>query len=141
MDNYTVTFVYNGDFDLPNDPKECAAKVPGLVLQKMEAREFELADFNYTENYNEEAAANYIADKCLHRSVVEMIVGLDTKALQSRENIYDLCLSQLKQGKLHLGCAFENENQKLGMLQSIIKFANSPQKLVCVPPQNKVRPA
>ena len=35
MDNYTVTFVYDGDFDLPVDENVRGRQVPKLVLEKL----------------------------------------------------------------------------------------------------------
>ncbi|WP_348679146.1 hypothetical protein [Flavobacterium coralii] len=133
MDNYTVTFVYNGDFDLPDDKDECFAKVPGMVLDKLSDKEFDLVDFNYTENYNEEQAGHYIADPSLHRCVLEIVTALNKKHLQSRDAIYDKCINDLAEGNLYLGCAYENDNPETNMLQSIIKFVNNSQKAVCIP--------
>lgn len=133
MDNYTVTFVYNGDFDLPNDKDECFAKVPGMVLDKLSDKEFELVDFNYTENYNEEQAGHYISDPLVHRCVLEIVTALNQNHLQSRDAIYDKCVNDLAEGNLYLGCAYENDNPETNMLQSIIKFVNNSQKAVCTP--------
>jgi len=122
MDNYTVTFKYDGDFDLPNDPGKRDKSVPGMVLQKLEAHEFELIDFNLTENYQEDYAETYISDPYLHRCILEIKTNLTRKDLQSREAIYERCLIEMKGNHLKLCKAYENENAKLGMLQSIICF-------------------
>jgi hypothetical protein len=122
MDNYTVTFKYDGDFDLPNEPDKRDKSVPGLVLQKLEAHEFELIDFNLTENYQEDYAENYITDPYLHRCILEIKTNLTRKDLQSREAIYNRCLTEMKKGELKLCRAYENENASLGMLQSIVCF-------------------
>lgn len=132
MDDYTVTFVYDGDFDLPNDPDDCAEKVPGMVLEKLKEGAFELVDFNLSDNYNQEVAGHYIEDPRKHRSVVEMIIGLGAEVMQSRKAIYQRCTDALQDGELQLGCAYENDNQKLGMLQSIIKFVNDSRKVHCI---------
>ncbi|WP_297333643.1 hypothetical protein [Flavobacterium sp.] len=133
MDNYTITFVYNGDFDLPNDKEECFAKVPGMVLDKLRNKEFELVDFNFSQNYDEAQAGHYIADPSLHRCVMEIVTALSLKHLQSREAIYNKCLEDLENGQLHLGCAYENDNPNRDMLQSIIKFVNNSRKAACIP--------
>jgi hypothetical protein len=133
MDNYTVTFVYNGDFDLPDNQEECYAKVPEMVLDKLRNKDFELVDFNFSKNYSEEQAGFYIADPSLHRCVLEIVTALSLKHLQSRDAIYDKCMNDLAEGSLYLGCAYENDNPNMDMLQSIIKFVNDSQKAVCLP--------
>jgi len=122
MDKYTLIFVLDGDFDLPNDPEVRDKKVPGMVLDKLESREFELVDFNLTKHYNDDYVEEYIDDPYMHRSVVEVKLPLDMQDLESREAIYEKCLEAMKQEQLRLCRAFENENKKLGMLQSIICF-------------------
>ena len=122
MDNYTVTFVYDGDFDLPDNPEIRDREVPSMVLAKLEKHEFQLADFNLTQNYDEEYAEKYIDDPFLHRSVVEVKLKLTWDDLQSRERIYERCLNALRHHDLNLCRVYENENDKLGMLQSIICF-------------------
>ena len=121
MDNYTMTFKYDGYFDLPDDPEIREREVPGMVLEKLQNGDFELVDFNLSENYNEENAENYI-DSHLHRSIVEMRLDLKIKELKSREAIFERCLKALEQNELCLARAFENQNDRLGMLQSIIIF-------------------
>lgn len=122
MDNYTLIFVLDGDFDLPNDPVVRDSKVPHMVLNKMESREFELVDFNLTRHYDDDFVEEYIDDPYMHRSVVEVKIPLTMDDLQSRDAIYERALEALKQDQLALCRAFENENKKLGMLQSIICF-------------------
>lgn len=120
MYNYTVTFVYDGDFDLPDEPEILYRKVPDMVLKKMEHHEFELVDFNLTQNYDDGYAERYIDDPYLHRSVLEIKLGLGREHLQSREAIYNRCLEAMRSGGLTLCRAYENDNPKMGMLQSII---------------------
>ncbi|TRW26373.1 hypothetical protein FMM05_03055 [Flavobacterium zepuense] len=122
MDTYTMTFKYDGEFDLPNDPEVRDRKVPDMVLEKLEKKEFELVDFNLTENYDSAQAKRYINNPKVHRSVVEIRLDLSIRALKSREAIYDCCVSAMKKGKLCLAKAFENENEKKDILQSIIVF-------------------
>ena len=117
-----MTFKYDGDFDLPNDPEIRDAKVPGLVLEKMESNEFELIDFNLSRHYDDDNAEEYIEDPFLHRSVLEIKLDLTMEDLQSREAIYSRCLEAMQNKKLRLKRAYENDNKKLGMLQSIILF-------------------
>jgi hypothetical protein len=123
MDNYTMTFKYDGDFDLPNDPEIRDAKVPGMVLEKMEGNEFELIDFNLSRHYDDDNAEEYIEDPFLHRSVLEIKLDLTMEDLQSREAIYSRCLEAMQSNKLRLKRAYENDNKKMGMLQSIILFS------------------
>lgn len=120
MDTYTMTFKYDGEFDLPNDPKVRDRKVPVMVLEKMEKNEFELVDFNLSQNYDSNFAKRYINDLQLHRAVLEIRLDLSMRALKSREAIYACCLKALQQGRLCLQRAYENEDKKLGILQSII---------------------
>jgi len=122
MDNYTLIFVLDGDFDLPNDPEVRDRKVPYMVLDKMESREFELVDFNLTKHYDDDYVEEYIDDPYMHRSVVEIKIPLKMQEIKSREAIYEHALEALKQDELTLCRAFENDNKKLGMLQSIICF-------------------
>lgn len=123
MDNYTVTFVYDGSFDLPDDPQEIDEKVPGMVLEKLEKHEFELADFNLTQNYDDEYAESYIeTDPYRHRAVLELKLDLNIRDLNSREAIYHRCLDAVKHGELHLCRAYENDDKEQGILQSIICF-------------------
>lgn len=120
MHNYTVTFVYDGDFDLPDNPAERERKIPEMVIEKMEKHDFEMVDFNLTQNYEDNYAEHYIDDPYLHRSVLEIKVDLSLEDLKTREAIYEQCLLAVKQHELDLCRAYENENHKLGMLQSII---------------------
>lgn len=122
MNNYTVTFVYDGDFDLPDEIEIRDREVPRMVLKKMEAHDFDLVDFNLTQNYQDDYADRYIEDPYLHRSVVEIKLGLTQKDLSSREAIYEKCLEAMRHHELNLCRAYENDNEKLGMLQSIICF-------------------
>jgi hypothetical protein len=122
MDTYTLIFVLDGDFDLPNDPEIRDRKVPDMVLDKMEKHEFELVDFNLTKHYDHDYVEEYIEDPYLHRAVVEIKLPLAMQEIASREAIYDHAVKALKQRELTLCRAFENENKKLGMLQSIICF-------------------
>lgn len=122
MYNYTVTFKYDGEFDLPDDPEKRDTKVPRMILQKLEAHEFELIDFNLTENYHDDYAENYISDPYLHRCILEIKTGLTRKDLQSRDAIYERCLREMQHGDLKLCKAYENENTQLGLTQSIICF-------------------
>lgn len=120
MDNYTVTFMYDGDLDIPNEPEEMDKTVPHLVMEKLVAHEFEMIDFNLTENYLEEYAETYISDPYLHRCILEVKINLSMDNLQTRESIYERCVKEMQQNELKLCRAYENENSKLGMLQSII---------------------
>jgi hypothetical protein len=122
MDNYTMTFKYDGDFDLPDDPGKRDAELPGMVLKKLESHEFELVDFNLSENYDNNTAERYIDDPHLHRAVLEIRLDLAISSLKNREAIYARCLKAMQENKLSLGLAYENDNKKLGMLQSIIVF-------------------
>jgi len=122
MDKYTLIFVLDGDFDLPNDPAVRDKKVPHMVLNKMESHEFELVDFNLTKHYPDDYVEEYIDDPYMHRSVVEIKMPLKMQEITTREAIYDHAVEALKQNELILCRAFENENKKLGMLQSIICF-------------------
>jgi hypothetical protein len=122
MDNYTLIFVLDGDFDLPNDPEVRDRRVPGMVLDRFEKQEFELVDFNLTKHYDDDYVEEYIDDPYLHRSVVEIKMPLKMEELPSREAIYETALDALKNEELTLCRAFENDNKKLGMLQSIICF-------------------
>lgn len=121
MDSYTMTFKCDGAFDMPDDPGVRDREVPRMVLKKMERREFELIDFNLTQNYDGSNAQEYLKSY-LFRAIVEIRMDLSMRALKSREAIYGCCLKALEDGKLCLDRAYENENTELGMLQSIIVF-------------------
>lgn len=122
MDTYTMTFKYDGLFDLPSDPEAKEREVTRMVLDKMESNQFELIDFNLTENYDGSNAIDYINDEQIHRAVLEIKLNLSMRALKSREAIYACCLEALQKGKLCLYHAYENENRQKGILQSIIVF-------------------
>ena len=95
MDNYTMTFKYDGYFDLPDDPEIRDREVPGMVLEKLQNGDFELVDFNLSENYNEGNAENYIHSH-LHRSIVEIRLDLKMRELKSRRAIFERCLQALE---------------------------------------------
>jgi hypothetical protein len=122
MDAYTMTFKYDGLFDLPSNPESRALEVTRMVLDKMESNEFELIDFNLTANYDGSNAADYINDEQIHRAVLEIKVDLSMRTLKSREAIYKCCLEALQKGKVTLYHAYENENRQKGIYQSIIVF-------------------
>lgn len=122
MDSYTLIFVLDGDFDLPDDAEVRKRRVPGMVLEKMERQEFDLVDFNLTKHYDSDYVEEYIDGPYLHRSVVEIKMPLDMAEMKTREAIYKRATIAMKNGELILCRAFENDNKKLGMLQSIICF-------------------
>jgi len=122
MPNYTMTFKYDGEYSLPNELRARAREVPKLVVDKLESREFEMVDFNLSENYDPENAERYIADTEINRLILEIRTDLTTTDLKSREGIYSRCLKVMKQGRLKLEVAIENENEELGSLQCIIVF-------------------
>lgn len=122
MDNYTLVFVLDGNLDLPDDPDIRNREVPPMVLEKMEKKEFDLVDFNLTKHYGPEYVEEYLGDPYMHRSVVEIKLPLDIAGLPTREAIYEEALQKLKNNELTLCRAFENDNKRLGMLQSIICF-------------------
>ncbi|WP_154652534.1 hypothetical protein [Flavobacterium rivuli] len=122
MYNYTMTFKYDGEYTLPNELRARAREVPKMVAEKLESREFEMVDFNLSENYDPDNAERYIANAQINRLVVEIRLDLTAADLKSRDTIYSRCLKAMKQGKLKLEAAIENENEELGSLQSIIVF-------------------
>lgn len=124
MHNYTMTFKYDGEFDLPDDEESRKKEVSGMVLEKLEKHEFELVDFNLTQNYDREYAKVYIDDPFLHRSVLEIKLDLTIADMKNRETIYTRCLKALQDNEVVLEYAFENDDKKNGMLQSIIVFEN-----------------
>ncbi|MCO6146967.1 hypothetical protein [Flavobacterium sp. NRK1] len=124
MHNYTMTFKYDGEFDLPDDEESRKKEVSGMVLEKLEKHEFELVDFNLTQNYDREYAKVYIDDPFLHRSVLEIKLDLTIADMKNREAIYARCLKALQDNEVVLEYAFENDDKKNGMLQSIIVFEN-----------------
>jgi len=122
MYNYTMTFKYDGEYTLPNELRARAREVPKMVAEKLQNREFEMVDFNLSENYDPDNAERYIANAQINRLVVEIRLDLTTADLKSRDAIYNRCLKAMKQGKLKLEAAIENENEELGLLQCIIVF-------------------
>lgn len=120
MNDYTMTFKYDGDFDLPDNEAALKLKVPGMVLDKLRHHEFELIDFNLTQHYSGENPDTYISDPSLNRSVLEIRLPLRRVDLKSRESIYDRCLEAMEARRLTLSRAFENEGD--GRRQSIIIF-------------------
>ena len=93
-----------------------------MVAEKMERGEFEMVDFNLTAHYDPDNAERYIANPEINRLIVEVRLDLSVNDLKTRETIYNRCLKAMKQGKLKLEAAVENENEELGLLQSIIVF-------------------
>jgi len=122
MDNYTMTFKFDGCFDLPDDPEIRNKKLPEMVLFKLANHEFELIDFNLTKHYTNNNAKAYIKDPRLHRSVLEIGLDLSKKDLISREAIYNKCLKALQTKKVVLAKAIENQDSDNDILQSIIRF-------------------
>lgn len=122
MHNYTMTFKYDGEFDLPDEPAIRDREVPAMVLEKLESHQFELVDFNLTENYDREHARVYINNPLIHRSVLEIRLDLSMSDLKSRNAIYSRCLNAMHGDELFLERAFENDDKEKGMLQSIIVF-------------------
>lgn len=122
MNNYTMTFKYDGEFDLPDEPGVRDRELPGMVLEKLEKHEFELVDFNLTENYDREHVKAYINNPFIHRSVLEIRLDLSINDLKSRVAIFSRCLHALQDDELNLEHAFENDGKEKGMQQSIIVF-------------------
>lgn len=122
MHNYTMTFKYDGEFDLPDEPGVRDSELPGMVLEKLENHQFELIDFNLSENYDRENVKAYINDPLIHRSVLEIRLDLSMADLKSRGAIYSRCLNAMQDDELLLEHAFENDDKEKGMLQSIIVF-------------------
>ena len=122
MHNYTMTFTYDGEFDIPDKEEDRNREVPAMVLDKMETRKFQLVDFNLTDNYDRENSKVYIRDPFIHRAVLEIRLDLAIKDMKNREAIYNRCLEALKCQEVALDYAFENDNKQKGMLQSIIIF-------------------
>lgn len=125
MNNYTMTFKYDGEFDLPDDEGVRNSELPAMVLEKLKNHQFELVDFNLTENYDREHSRAYISDPFLHRSVLEIRLDLAIRDMKNREAIYNRCLQAVAEGEVTLEYAFENDDKQKGMLQSIIIFEKS----------------
>lgn len=122
MHNYTMTFKYDGDLDLPGDLDRLEKEVPGVVLGMLQNHDFELIDFNLTQNYDSRNAERYISNPSVNRSVLEIRLDLSRDNLKSREAIYARCLRAMEQGDLRLAFACENEDKKQGQWQSILIF-------------------
>lgn len=122
MHNYTMTFIYDGDFDLPDEPGIRDKELPLMVLEKMEQGHFQLVDFNLSENYDRHIIDTYIKDPALHRSVLEIRLDMSRADMKSREAIYARCLQAMRDGGLALSRAHENDDPEQGLLQSIIVF-------------------
>ena len=122
MFNYTMTFKYDGEYSLPNELRARAREVPKMVADKLENGEFEMVDFNLSENYDPDNAERYITNAQINRLVVEIRLDLTATDLKSRDAIYSRCLKAMKAGKLKFDAAVENENEELGLLQCIIVF-------------------
>jgi len=89
MHNYTMTFTYDGEFDLPDDEDTRNKEVPVMVIEKMETHKFQLVDFNLTENYDREHSKVYINDPLIHRAVLEIRLDLEIKDMKNREAIFN----------------------------------------------------
>ncbi|WP_294819544.1 hypothetical protein [uncultured Flavobacterium sp.] len=122
MHNYTMTFVYDGDFDLPDAPEIRDRELPHMVLSKMEQGHFQLVDFNLSENYDRHIIDTYIKDPALHRSVLEIRLDMARADMKSREAIYSRCLQAMRDRDLTLSRAHENDDPEQGLLQSLIVF-------------------
>ncbi len=122
MHNYTMTFKYDGEFDLPDKPEARERDLAAMVLEKLESHQFELIDFNLSENYDRDNVKAYIKDPLIHRSVLEIRLDLSMSDLKSRSAIYNRCLAAMQDDELLLDHAFENDDKEKGMLQSIIVF-------------------
>jgi hypothetical protein len=122
MHNYTMTFKYDGDLDLPDDQIRLEREVPKTALEKLQSHDFELIDFNLTQNYDSSNAGRYIGNPAVNRSVMEIRLDLTRENLKSREAIYARCLGAMERGELRLAFACENEDKSLRQWQSIIIF-------------------
>jgi len=122
MHNYTMTFIYDGDFDLPDAPEIRDSELPRMVLEKMELGHFQLVDFNLSENYDRNIIDTYIKDPSLHRSVLEIRLDMSRTDMKSRDGIYSRCLQAMRDRELTLSRAHENDDPEQGLLQSLIVF-------------------
>ncbi|MEL1245488.1 hypothetical protein AAEO56_14535 [Flavobacterium sp. DGU11] len=122
MNNYTMTFIYDGDFDLPDAQDALDRQLVKMVLGKMEGGQFQLVDFNLSENYDKHIIDTYIKDPSLHRSVLEIRLDMSRADMKSRECIFARCLNAMRNGELSLSRAQENDDPGQGQLQSLIVF-------------------
>lgn len=122
MNNYTMTFIYDGDFDLPDAQDALDRQLVKMVLGKMEGGQFQLVDFNLSENYDKHIIDTYIKDPSLHRSVLEIRLDMSRADMKSREGIFARCLKAMRNGELSLSRAQENDDPGQGQLQSLIVF-------------------
>lgn len=122
MYTYTMTFVYEGELGLPKTSLKHKKDISDIVLKKMTDHELILADFNWSGNYNMENTLSYLDEPYRCGAVVEMRLQLDMKIIQSRDAIYERCITALQQKELFLHHSEEVVEPTANRHQNIISF-------------------
>ncbi|AWH86564.1 hypothetical protein HYN59_16260 [Flavobacterium album] len=97
-----MTFVDEDKLGLRAESVNAADRVRKIVLEKFLGHNFQLADFNWSGNYDSDNTRAYFFAPYRCETVVEIRLELDIAALATRDAIYDQCLSALKNGELAL---------------------------------------
>lgn len=95
MNTYTMTFVSGDIMGLPTEVEPSDKIISGLVTEKFSNHELELADFNWSGNYNIDNSLSYLLEPYKCNVVVEVRMNLDLITMQSRRAIYERCLKAL----------------------------------------------
>jgi len=122
MYTYTMTFVYEGELGLPKKSLKDKAGILSIILKKMTHHELTLADFNWSGNYDKENTLSYLSAPYHCGAVIEMRLQLDPNSLQSRDTIYERCITALKQKELFLHHSQEITDPALNKHQNIFSF-------------------
>lgn len=95
MHTYTMTFVSDDALGLPAVAESRDQIISGIVAEKLSKHQLELADFNWSGNYNINNSLSYLSEPYKCNVVVEVRIKLDLFTIQSRKAIYDRCLDAL----------------------------------------------
>lgn len=102
MYTYTMTFVDQDGLIFPDDTSIYRRQIEEMVERKLESREFTLADFNWSGNYDPEHTKAYLVAPYQCHAVVEIRLRLNMTLLNDRNAIYDHCLAALKQKTIYM---------------------------------------
>jgi len=103
MYTYTMTFVSCDNIGLPADDDVFSGNIiSGIVTEKLNKHELELADFNWSGAYSFDNSLSYLMSPYKFNFVVEVRVKLDVTTIQNRQAIYDRCLEALKKDEVLL---------------------------------------
>jgi hypothetical protein len=122
MYTYTMTFVNEDELGLFSGYLNQICDVRAAVLAKLSKREFTLADFNWTGNYDPTYIRSYLNKPYHCTSVVEIRLDLDRAIISSRDAIYERCITALRNKEIDIRYSKEFYNEIIKKHQNLIIF-------------------